>query len=118
MCSTEHHRILLVEDDAAQREPLALLLVAQGYAVTSTASGHEALEAIAGGLRPCLIVLDFTMPGMDGGEFLRRHRERDGSAPAVLYSGECDLASHAGRLGVPHVRKPDIDRLFQFIARF
>jgi len=113
------HAILLVEDDPAQGEPLALLLGARGYVVTVAASGMEALAVLAAGLRPCLLVVDLGLPDMHGLEFMRQHR-RDGAVPAVpviLYSSHTDVAYHARQSGAAAgVEKPNLDRLFHFVA--
>jgi CheY-like chemotaxis protein len=42
------YRILLVEDDADFREPLAILLSQDGYHVQAAVNGQEALEGLAG----------------------------------------------------------------------
>ncbi|NHZ95810.1 EAL domain-containing protein [Massilia sp. CCM 8734] len=57
--------ILIVDDEAQNRRLLAVLLRPEGYSTTSAASGEEALAAI-GEEAPDLILLDITMPGMDG----------------------------------------------------
>jgi CheY-like chemotaxis protein len=62
--------ILLVEDDHDIREIATLSLEALGgFEVVTAASGAEALAA-APALAPDLILLDYMMPGMDGGEVL------------------------------------------------
>ncbi len=62
--------ILLVEDDPDIRAIATLSLEALGgFGVTSAASGPEAL-AVVHALAPDLILLDYMMPGMDGGEVL------------------------------------------------
>jgi CheY-like chemotaxis protein len=59
--------ILYVEDDADIRTVAQLALEAVGgYTLKTCASGQEAMEAVAGGYRPDLILLDVMMPGLDG----------------------------------------------------
>jgi DNA-binding NarL/FixJ family response regulator len=59
-------RILITDDHPLTRDALAGLLVANGFDVVGQASdGEEAVEQ-ARSLRPDLVVLDLTMPGMDG----------------------------------------------------
>ena len=113
------HAILLVEDDPLQGEALALLLETRGYAVTVAASGTEALAVLAAGLRPCLLVLDLGLPDMHGLEFMRRRGTVVGGAaiPVILYSAFTDVAYHARWSGaVAGVTKPNLDRLFHFVA--
>ena len=115
--STEHV-ILVVENDPLQGEALALLLETRGYVVTVAASGTEALAVLAAGLRPCLLVLDLGLPDMHGLEFMRQHRRDTAVAvPVILYSAFTDVAYHARCSGaVAGVAKPDLDRLFHFVA--
>jgi CheY-like chemotaxis protein len=81
-------RVLLVEDDPAQRASLALLLRLAGYGADTACHGADALESLHRGPLPCLIFLDLTMPVMDGWEFLRRRRESPTLAgvPVVVLS--------------------------------
>jgi len=101
--------ILVVEDDAATRHALAVLLQAHGYAVSTAANGREALDLLRCTERPHLILLDLTMPVMSGSEFCR-HRQRDpalASIPVVLFSADGDLGQKASRLGAAsYLQKP------------
>jgi DNA-binding NarL/FixJ family response regulator len=68
-------RILLVDDHPLTRSALAGLLTQHGFDVVGEASdGEEAIEA-AGRLEPDLILLDLSMPGLDGLSALPRLRE-------------------------------------------
>jgi DNA-binding NarL/FixJ family response regulator len=67
-------RILLVDDHPLTRSALAGLLTQHGFEVVGEASdGEEAIEA-ATGLQPDLILLDLSMPGLDGLSALPRLR--------------------------------------------
>ncbi len=74
--------LLVVEDDAATREGLALILEREGYALVLAAHGQEALARLLAGPSPDLILLDMLMPVLDGWHFLRRMR-LEGPRPAV-----------------------------------
>jgi len=68
-------RILIVDDHPLTREALSSLLNAHGFDVVAEASdGAEAIESAAQ-LRPDLVLLDLSMPGMDGLEALPKLRE-------------------------------------------
>jgi len=58
--------VLLVDDAPFFRNMLAPVLKAAGYAVTSVASGRDALALVTGGRRFDIVVTDIEMPGMDG----------------------------------------------------
>jgi len=81
-------QILVVDDEAYLRDIQVLVLSAAGYAATALETAAEALARLAD-IRPDLILLDMSLPGMDGREFLRRLRA---SAPwrllpVILASG-------------------------------
>ena len=58
--------ILVVDDEWRIREMLRMLLEDVGHSVTTTAEGHAALREIEANGLPDLIVLDLSMPEMDG----------------------------------------------------
>ncbi|MCC6992171.1 MAG: response regulator, partial [Acidobacteria bacterium] len=67
--------MLLVDDEAANRDMLSRRLEKRGYSVGVAASGAEALEALD--REPwSAILLDVQMPGMSGLEVLQKVRER------------------------------------------
>lgn len=76
--------ILVVDDDADQRAGVAAFLSTGGYEVVGASDGREALDLLLRGLRPALIVLDLTMPGMDGWCFLEHLRGAMHSTVPVL----------------------------------
>jgi putative two-component system response regulator len=67
-------RILVVEDHDSARIALTKLLSSRGYDVDQAPNGSDALAQLASGTRPDLILLDLTMPVMDGWEFMKRQR--------------------------------------------
>jgi len=78
-------RVLIVEDDSDVRRLYAIGLNQRGYEVKLAANGAEAVERIAAE-RPDVILLDWFMPLMDGGEVLERIA--DGPAvPIIVISG-------------------------------
>jgi DNA-binding response OmpR family regulator len=58
-------RLLIVDDERANRDLLAIMLAPEGFDVVAAASGEEALALVAGHA-PDAILLDVMMPGMDG----------------------------------------------------
>jgi len=69
----EGERILVVDDIAENRDLLCRCLVRRGYRTTEASSGEEALDLIARE-KFDLVLLDVSMPGIDGFETLRRIR--------------------------------------------
>jgi CheY-like chemotaxis protein len=68
-------RVLVVEDEVEIRELLVEALELGGYAAAGAANGREALERLrAGEAPPCAILLDLTMPVMNGWELARELR--------------------------------------------
>jgi CheY-like chemotaxis protein len=63
-------RILVVDDEAYLRDVHVLVLRDAGYGATALETATEALERLAE-IRPDLIVLDVSLPGLDGRQFLR-----------------------------------------------
>ncbi len=68
-------RILVVDNEEADRELLVQLLEPLGFELRQAASGHDALDLLAAGYRPDLVFMDLAMPGIDGWETLRRIRQ-------------------------------------------
>src|SRR5947208_12575539 len=68
-------RILLVDDHPLTRSALAGLLTQHGFEVVGEAADGEEAVAAAGRLEPDLILLDLSMPGLDGLSALPRLRE-------------------------------------------
>ena len=68
-------RILVVDDDAAIRQAIAELLAEEGFEVSCAANGAEALRELESTTVPSLILLDLTMPVMDGWTFRSAQRQ-------------------------------------------
>jgi two-component system nitrogen regulation response regulator NtrX len=79
-------RILVVDDEAAIRDSLRMILEYEDYQFVGAAGGQEAL-AIVQRDRPDLVMLDIKMPGMDGLEVLRKLHAHDETLPIVMISG-------------------------------
>jgi two-component system, OmpR family, response regulator MprA len=75
--------LLLVDDDAPIRRMLSRTLAAEGYAVEAAADGGAALAAVERSL-PDAIVLDVSMPGLDGLAVTRRLRAKGLRVPILL----------------------------------
>ncbi|RYF30703.1 MAG: response regulator, partial [Comamonadaceae bacterium] len=68
-------QLLVVDNEEADRELLVQVLAPLGFELRTAASGHDALDLIAAGLRPDAMFVDLAMPGIDGWETIRRARK-------------------------------------------
>lgn len=103
--------VLLVDDDADARVLLAMLLELDGYTVHTSSDGLEAMDALRGGLRPCVVLLDLMMPNLDGSGVVRQMRGDPALAglPVLLVSGVADLDRTALDLGVAGTLTKPVD---------
>jgi DNA-binding response OmpR family regulator len=77
--------ILVVEDDRALREGLAMNFQLQGYRVLTAADGDEGMKK-AFDSRPDLIVLDVMLPGWSGLDILAELRDKADDVPVLILS--------------------------------
>lgn len=77
-------RVLCVEDDPQLRTFLLAQLKARGYQVQAVSDGAQAID-LAAMFQPHVILLDLSLPSLDGLEFLRRLREWS-RAPVIVLS--------------------------------
>ena len=83
--------ILVVDDNDLNRRLVMLTLGKLSYEVVGAVSGEEALESVAqGGID--LVLLDITMPGMDGIEVLTRLRQQYSmlELPVIMFTADVD----------------------------
>jgi two-component system response regulator MprA len=76
-------RILVVDDEPAVRTSLQRALSLEGYEVDLAADGAAALDRLAAG-PPDAVVLDVSMPGLDGLEVCRRMRQAGDRTPVLM----------------------------------
>ena len=93
-------RLLVVEDERAQRDALVSYLGRKGYAVDAAGTGEEALDRLSSGPY-ALLVTDLRLPGMDGLAVIRRARELDEEMGLLLITAYASVESaiEALRLG-------------------
>ena len=87
--------ILVVEDDATMQKMALKILRSRGFSCELARSGREAV-AMAAALKPALILMDLSLPVMDGWEATRRLKadERTRRIPVVALTGHA-LAGHS-----------------------
>ncbi len=104
-------RVLIVDDDPAQRRILEETIKRLGFETKTTNSGESALQILEGPDRAgiSLVLLDLVMPGLDGMGVLERLNEKPGIPPIIVQTahGSIDAAINAMRAGaVDFVIKP------------
>jgi len=79
--------ILVVDDDKSTRDYLATFLGSCGFHVDCLGSGDEAIDRLASGYSPSMILLDVMLPGKDGIEVLSSVKSIYPSIPIIILSG-------------------------------
>jgi CheY-like chemotaxis protein len=114
--------VLLVEDFEDNRFMMRRLLEMSGYRVVEAVNGKEAVEK-AQAERPDLILMDLSLPHLDGLAATRRIRQQDGlsKVPIVAVSAHDTADFHADALAAgcnEYVTKPiDFDQLESLLER-
>ena len=107
-------KILVVDDSTSTLNFTKKLLTASGHDVDTAGNGAAALDKYAT-LRPDLVLLDITMPLMDGKETLRRILELDKNATVIMTTAIDDgeiIQGYLTRGAVGYIVKPfEIDEL-------
>jgi CheY-like chemotaxis protein len=85
----DRRRVLIADDDRIIRMLLKVLLEQDGYTVLETENGQQALD-VARRERPDLVIIDLTMPQMDGYEAIQRIRQEAAiaSLPVIVLTAE------------------------------
>jgi len=105
-------RVLVVEDDPANREMLCALLAQMGHSPVPVEDGDDALRVLATAEVIDVIISDVVMPGMSGIDFTRRARAARPGVPIVLITGDADvLESVLASGGVALLKPYSTDRL-------
>ena len=86
-------QLLLVDDDSAVREVTSAMLRDLGYGVTEAASGRQALDLLSAHPPFDLLLVDYAMPGMNGGELVRRVRQAAPEQKILFITGYADFAA-------------------------
>lgn len=109
-------RVLVVDDDVQVREVTGAMLGQLGYQVVMVDSGPNAMLHLEQSADIDLLLADFAMPGMNGGELLSLVNARFPELPVVFVTGYAEL----GRLDAeqtPIVQKPFTERMLDQALR-
>jgi two-component system response regulator MprA len=116
--------LLVVDDDPAVREALALVLDLDGFEVTTAVDGREAIRTLAVA-SPDAVILDVLMPGLDGLEVCRRIRATGDRTPVLMLTARGEVSERVAGLDAgaddylakPFAREELIARLRALLRR-
>ena len=106
MTSNGTPHILVVEDDGDIREAVLEVLEDEGFTVTGTTDGAQAMAYLDGStVSPDLILLDVMMPTMDGFQFRAEQRKnpRHAEIPVIVFTADGHAKAISAELGAAAV---------------
>src|SRR5690348_17272905 len=89
--------LLVVDDDAAVREALVLVLGLDGFDVTAVENGRHAMRSLVADC-PDAVILDVLMPGVDGLEVRRRIRATGDRTPILMLTARAEVSERVAGL--------------------
>jgi CheY-like chemotaxis protein len=105
------HDVIVIDDYDETREAIMAVLESQGFTVAGAVSGPDALDMFQAGRRPCVVLLDIRMPGMDGWETWERMKAVPDLAatPVVILSADVADDARAKQVGIREFLRKPID---------
>lgn len=114
--------VLVIDDDADIREALVDALSDEGHAVVALADGMAGLEYLRNNEAPGLVLLDWNMTPMNGGQFMEEFAKEPtwSSIPVVLLSADVRIHEKARTADFAgYLKKPTkLPELFGIVARY
>ncbi|GJD66072.1 response regulator [Methylobacterium frigidaeris] len=105
----QQRAVILVEEEADEREAIAALLIEAGFKVAQAATTDEGLALLTTHKAAAALVTDAHVPGsIDGWELAQEARQRWPEMAVILTSGHSDATSGPLPDGAEFVLKPDI----------
>lgn len=112
-------KVLIVDDELEVRQILQEFLAHKGYEVHAAESGPEALNALDT-FKPDVVLLDVSMPEMDGVETLKRIVALQPTLPIIMVTANADVGITSKLLGLgaaDYIPKPfDLEYLDQAVS--
>lgn len=103
-----NHRILLVDDDAAVSQSLALALQAEGFAVECARSGRDGVRRFMAA-PPGLVLLDLHMPGKDGWHSFDLMEKFQPLVPVIVITARSNQFARARAAGIDALMEKPLD---------
>ncbi len=111
------HDVLFVDDDVNVRRHFADALELAGIAVSTVATGEEAVQFIRHHPQTCVVLADVRMPRMDGWDLERVLRRSVPDLPVVLLTADRLLSIRGGTVRDKPVSPADIEALVRTSCR-
>jgi two-component system response regulator MprA len=117
VAATTDNRILVVDDEPDTRDLLRSVLQEEGYQVATAIDGAEAVQAVAA-QRPLLILLDWRLPGQNGGQVAAAIRTHQPDAKFVVITADGRASAKAEQIRTSwYLQKPfQIDDVMTVVA--
>lgn len=119
--ATAQQKLWVVDDDRSIRFVLSKALEAEGYDVSEFEHAAAALDALAAGEEPSLIISDIRMPGLDGFKLLDRLQKQIPDVPVIIMTAHSDLDSAVNAYeggAFEYLPKPfDLDDAIELVRR-
>lgn len=113
-------QVIVVEDDFGVPNGTVEALKLEGFDVTRARGTAEAMEALEGGCRPCVVLLDLKMPTASGESPLPRIREHlalQGVPIVAMSASDRGLQEASGQWDARLARPLDVDSLYELLGR-
>jgi signal transduction histidine kinase len=105
LAASGNRRLLVIDDDPDVRNVIVELLRSMHYDVSEAHDGESGLRKLEQ-LQPALAIIDYLMPGMNGGEVARKARQQIPALPILFISGYADSEAIAAIPYAQLLRKP------------
>jgi DNA-binding response OmpR family regulator len=108
ICYNKNMKLLIVDDERALTEALAVILKQQKYAVDCAYNGEQGLDMALSGIYD-LVILDVMMPKLDGFSVLKILRNKKIDVPVLMLSAKSELSDKVGGLNLgadDYITKP------------
>jgi CheY-like chemotaxis protein len=111
--------VVVVDDEAEIVQLINEVLSDEGYRVGTARDAEGALRGVEQ-LQPAMLLIDYSIPGMNGGEVVARLRASGHTTlPMVLMSASSQVGMLSGSAVTAFLEKPfDLDALLACVARF
>jgi CheY-like chemotaxis protein len=109
--------VLIVDDDRDSRDAARMVLEDEGYSVDVASDGRAALDRLGHQPPPVLLLVDLTMPVMDGPSLLHALEASEHAGIPVIVMTATGPDMKTSGLPYPVLRKPfDLDELMQMVT--